>query len=70
MVPISRLRHQQNEILERLSDGPAVLTRVGDAAAVLVDPDPWNQVIEELETRMDSVDALEAELALATARKT
>ncbi|MFO7740685.1 MAG: hypothetical protein R6X31_00065, partial [Anaerolineae bacterium] len=37
----------------------------GDAAAVLVDPDQWNQIVEELETWMDSFDALEARLAVA-----
>lgn len=66
LIPISRLRQEQNEILERLADGPVVLTQYGDAAAVLVDPDQWNQIIEELETWMDSFDALEEQLALAT----
>jgi len=65
LIPISRLRQEQNEVLKRLAEGPVVLTQYGDAAAVLVDPDQWNQIAEELETWMDSFDALEARLALA-----
>lgn len=65
LIPISRLRQEQNEVLKRLAEGPVVLTQYGDAAAVLVDPDQWNQIVEELETWMDSFDALEARLALA-----
>lgn len=65
LIPISRLRQEQNEVLKRLAEGPVVLTQYGDAAAVLVDPDQWNQVVEELETWMDSFDALEARLAVA-----
>lgn len=65
LIPISRLRQEQNEVLKRLDEGPVVLTQYGDAAAVLVDPDQWNQIAEELETWMDSFDALEARLALA-----
>jgi PHD/YefM family antitoxin component YafN of YafNO toxin-antitoxin module len=66
LIPISRLRQEQNEVLGRLAEGPVVLTQYGDAAAVLVDPDQWNQIVEELETWMDSFDALEEQLALAT----
>lgn len=58
LIPISRLRQEQNEVLKRLAEGPALLTQYGDAAAVLVDPDQWNQIVEELETWMDSFDAL------------
>ena len=65
LIPISRLRQEQNEVLKRLDEGPVVLTQYGDAAAVLVDPDQWNQIAEDLDTWMDSFDALEARLALA-----
>lgn len=66
LIPISRLRQEQNEILARLPEGPVVLTQYGDAAAVLVDPQQWNRIVEELETWMDSFDALEEKLALVT----
>jgi hypothetical protein len=66
LIPISRLRKEQDEVLARLAEGPVVLTQYGDAAAVLVDPDQWNQIIEELETWIDSFDALEQQLALAS----
>ena len=65
LIPISRLRQEQNQVLKRLAEGPVVLTQYGDPAAVLVDPDQWNQIADDLETWMDSFDALEARLALA-----
>ncbi|MFQ6014205.1 MAG: type II toxin-antitoxin system Phd/YefM family antitoxin [Anaerolineae bacterium] len=66
LIPISRLRHAQNEILARLSESPVVLTHHGKAAAVLVDPDQWNWLLEELETWQDSFDALEAKYRIET----
>lgn len=65
LTPISKLRHTQNEVLEKLSEGPVVLTQHGEAAAVLVDPDQWNRLVEELEIWQDSYDALEARLRIA-----
>ncbi len=60
LVPISELRLRQSELLSRLSKGPVVLTQRGRAAVVLVDPDYWNQIMEELEDLRDAVDAIEA----------
>jgi prevent-host-death family protein len=60
LMPISELRLRQSELLSRLSQGPVVLTQRGRAAVVLVDPDYWNQVMEELEDLRDALDALEA----------
>ena len=65
LVPISKLRLTQNEILGKLSQSPVVLTQHGEAAAVLVDPKMWNDLLEELETWQDSFDALEAKYRLA-----
>jgi len=66
LIPISRLRHRQNEVLEKLSEAPVVLTQHGEARAVLVCPDMWNRLLEELETWQDSFDALEAKYRIAT----
>jgi len=60
LAPISELRLRQSEILSRLSEGPVVLTQRGRAAVVLVDPDYWNQIVEELDDLRDAVDAIEA----------
>jgi len=56
LVPISELRLRQSEVLERLPEGPVVLTQRGRAAAVLVDPDQWNSLISELEDLLDAAD--------------
>jgi len=60
LAPISELRLRQSELLSRLSKGPVVLTQRGRAAVVLVDPDYWNQIVEELDDLRDAVDAIEA----------
>ncbi len=60
LAPISELRLRQSELLSRLGKGPVVLTQRGRAAVVLVDPDYWNQIVEELDDLRDAVDAIEA----------
>lgn len=64
--PISDLRHNQAQMLDRLDDGPIVLTQRGKAAAVLVGPAHWNRLMERLEDLEDTVDGL---AALAEHRK-
>lgn len=60
LIPISDLRQRQREIIELLSEGPVVLTQHGRAAAVLVHPRQWNQLLEEYEDLHDALDAVEA----------
>ncbi len=60
LIPISEIRQRQVEILEMLQHAPVTLTQRGRAAAVMVSPDQWNAIIEELEELLDSVDAIEA----------
>jgi len=59
LIPISELRQKQNKILKMLSDGPVVLTQHGRASVVLVSPELWNQMVNELEDLHDALDAVE-----------
>lgn len=54
MVPVSELRDRQAEIIARLRDRPVILTEHGRAAALLIDPDLWNALIDELEDLQDA----------------
>jgi prevent-host-death family protein len=56
----NRLRQQQEKVLNKLSDGPIILTQHGRASVVLVSPEHWNQLVEELEDLQDALDAVEA----------
>ena len=56
LVPISQLRLKQSEVLNRLSEGPVILTQHGQGAAVLVDLEQWNRMIEALEDLQDALD--------------
>ena len=69
LVPISGLRTRQNQILGSLIEGPIVLTQHGRAAAVLVIPEQWNQLVETLEDLMDSLDAIEMKARAATGQE-
>jgi prevent-host-death family protein len=60
LVGISDLRLRQNEILNKLSDGPVVLTQRSKAVAVIVSPEQWNQLVGELEDLRDILAAREA----------
>ena len=59
-IPISDLRARQNDVLSGLSQGPVVLTQHGRAAAVMVSPERWNRLLEELEDLRDTIAAVEA----------
>jgi prevent-host-death family protein len=41
VVPISDLRHKQNEVIGRLVHGPVILTQRGRGAAVLMSMERW-----------------------------
>lgn len=60
VLPISDLRHRQNEILASLQKGPVILTQRGRGAAVLLSLDEWNMLLERLEELEDAADAVEA----------
>jgi len=66
VLPISDLCQAQAQILDRLGDGPILLTQQDKAAAVLVNPAQWNQLLEQLEDLQDALDGL---AALAEHRK-
>ena len=59
VVPISDLRHRQNEVLARLSEGVVILTQRGRDAAVMMSLERWNRLIEHLEFLEDGLDAVE-----------
>lgn len=58
LVPISDMRIHQNALLAQMAEGPVVLTQRGRAAAVLVEPGLWNELVERLGELQDTVDAL------------
>lgn len=47
-VPVTELRTRQPEIFDELKNAPILLTRQGHSAGVLVHPDTWNQLVEDL----------------------
>lgn len=66
MIPISKLRLVQNEVLRKLDNGPVVLAQRSKAAAVLVSPKQWNELLARLELLEDSLDAVEIKERIAS----
>jgi prevent-host-death family protein len=60
VIPISELRLRQNELLRSLSETPVVLTQHGRAVAVLLRPDDYDRLIEQIEDLHLALDAIEA----------
>ncbi|MFZ4659934.1 MAG: type II toxin-antitoxin system Phd/YefM family antitoxin [Caldilineaceae bacterium] len=63
-IPISDMRFQQSALLARVEESPVVLTKQGRAVAVLVDPNYWNQILEELEDMADALAVAQAKIAV------
>ena len=60
IVPISDLRLRQSEVLDKLANGPVVLTQHSRARAVLVDMGQWRRLMEEMEDLQDALTSLQA----------
>ncbi|RLC53760.1 MAG: hypothetical protein DRI80_19825 [Chloroflexota bacterium] len=60
LIPLNQLSTRIRDIRERLRRGPIVLTDNDIAAAVLVEPETWNDLLAELEDLQDALDALTA----------
>ncbi|MEZ4859921.1 MAG: type II toxin-antitoxin system Phd/YefM family antitoxin [Caldilineaceae bacterium] len=47
-LPVTDLRSKQPEIFDNLHTAPILLTRQGHGAGVLVHPDTWNKMVEDI----------------------
>jgi len=72
VVPISDLRHRQNEVIRSLAHGPVILTQRGRGMAVLMSMDRWKaferqvaSLAEAMEDAEDTrvADEIEARIA-------
>ena len=48
-VPVSDLRNRQSEIIAELDSTPVMLTNRGEGTGVLVKPEIWNSLLDEIE---------------------
>lgn len=48
-VPVSDLRNRQSEIIAELDNTPVMLTNRGEGTGVLVKPEIWNNLLDEIE---------------------
>lgn len=60
VIPISELRTHQKELLEKVSEGPILLTQHGRVAAILLGPESYNQLLDQLEDLRLALDAAAA----------
>ena len=60
IVPLTEMQARMADMAQRLQRGPVILTQNDRAAAVLISPEDWNNLIAELEDLRDALDALHA----------
>lgn len=61
---IADLRNSHRAVLEKLAKGPVVINSRSTPVGVLVSPQLWDRIAERFEELDDTVDALEAEIAI------
>ena len=64
MASISDMRQRHLELFQRLESGPVVIANRNQPEAVLVAPEQWNALAEELEDLRDLITGLNAQLQL------
>ncbi len=69
VLPISDLRCQAKEVLQRVRKQPIILTQRGRARAVLVDFDAYNRLIERQAILESALDAFLIQRAQETAQE-
>ena len=64
MASISELRHNHLDVFAQLAGGPVVIANRNQPTAVLVSPEQWDAIAEELDDLRDTITGLEALLRL------
>jgi PHD/YefM family antitoxin component YafN of YafNO toxin-antitoxin module len=59
-LDISQLRLCQNEVLQKLEEGPVLLAQRGQAVAVMVSPEMWNEMVERIKDLQDALAVAQA----------
>ncbi len=62
---ITSLQRDQLRTMENLAEGPIFLTQRNQHAAVLLDPEHWNSVVEYIEYLEDALAAYKAKYEIA-----
>jgi len=58
---ISDFRNNYDAALKKLAQGPVLLLQRSKPAAVLVEPESWNQIAEEMQALREQVERLNEE---------
>ncbi|MEZ4656902.1 MAG: hypothetical protein R2911_04970 [Caldilineaceae bacterium] len=67
-APVSDMNRNPNKIIAQLSKGPIALLSRSEPAAIMILPSMWNRLMEQLDDQQDVIDALVAQLEIATGR--
>ena len=64
LASVSDIRHRHLNVIERTKNGPVVIANRAQPVAVMVSPEEWNKIAEQLEDLDATVSALQAELEI------
>jgi prevent-host-death family protein len=53
--PITELHRDPLQVLEKLRKGPVFLTQRSQRAAVMISPEQWDRIVEQIEALEDAV---------------
>ncbi len=68
MASVADMRQDHLRLFAMLKDGPIVISSRSKPSAVMLSPELWDKIIEQLEEQDDLIQVLQAELDRATGK--
>lgn len=62
MASVTDFRNNYVQLVEQLNDGPVILAQRSKSVAVVISPQMWDLMVDEIEKLRDLVDVLGAEV--------
>jgi prevent-host-death family protein len=66
--PITELRRDPLQVLGKLRKGPVFLTQRSQRAAVMISPEQWDRIVEQIEELEDAVAIYKTRYEVATGK--
>jgi PHD/YefM family antitoxin component YafN of YafNO toxin-antitoxin module len=68
MASVADMRQEHLRLFTMLKNGPVVVSNRSKPAAVMLSPEMWDKIVEQLEEQDDLIQVLQAELDRATGK--
>lgn len=68
MASIADMRNDHRRVFAMLSSGPVLIANRSKPSAVILSPEQWDRLVEELDQQYDEIQVLQAKLDRATGK--